>query len=260
MIKLEFHPLADIFPLLGEDELEDLAKDIKANGLQEPIVLYEGKILDGRNRYRGCELVGVEPRFETYEGDNPRAYVISLNVMRRHLDQATKRALIADELRERPETSNRQIAKSLGVKHDTVGSVRAGLVATGQIGQLEKTIGADGKARTSSPARKLVQTPLPTLEITRRTVEMPPENFVCDRPVTRLRKFRDEKQAATTRKLASWIIGKCDGDQEIAKVLAWSEELYLYFPEEFDDLLREAAGVPWDDDDEDAAPTDGGAS
>ena len=56
----EFHPLADIFPMLDDNELKALAEDIKTKGLTEPITLYEGKVLDGRNRYRACDLAKVE--------------------------------------------------------------------------------------------------------------------------------------------------------------------------------------------------------
>jgi hypothetical protein len=48
------HPLSEIFPRMGEVELGFVAEDIKANGLKEPIWLYEDKILDGNNRYRAC--------------------------------------------------------------------------------------------------------------------------------------------------------------------------------------------------------------
>lgn len=97
MANLEFHPLAEIFPLIDGAEQADLAADIRTYGLREPIIKYEGKILDGRNRYLACVETGTEPRFEAYTGDNPVAFVISLNLKRRHLNES-QRAMVAAKL------------------------------------------------------------------------------------------------------------------------------------------------------------------
>jgi len=88
------HPAADLFPMLEPARLQELADDIAAQGLREPIRLYRGAILDGRNRYAACRIAGVQPRFERVDDAiDPWAYVWSLNGERRDL-AAERRYLI----------------------------------------------------------------------------------------------------------------------------------------------------------------------
>ena len=94
---LKVHPAAEIFPMLNAEELDALALDIKANGLQQPIVMWEGLLLDGRNRLAACAICGVEPSFKQYEGNSPVTFVISANIKRRQLD-ASQRACVAVEI------------------------------------------------------------------------------------------------------------------------------------------------------------------
>ena len=149
-----FHPLADAFPLIDGREFDDLVDDIREHGLREHIVLHDGLILDGRNRYRACIEAGVAPTFVDYPGDDPRAFVISMNIMRRHLDAAQKRKIVADLLKDDPNKSDRSIAAVVKVDGKTVAAVRKGLEATAEIPQLTKTTGKDGKTRPRKPVRE----------------------------------------------------------------------------------------------------------
>lgn len=88
------HPVAELFPPLSDEELKELAEDITANGLLNDIVLDgQGRIIDGRNRFRACEIAGVEPSFMTWVGDDPTAFIIAQNILRRHLDKGQRAAL-----------------------------------------------------------------------------------------------------------------------------------------------------------------------
>jgi ParB-like chromosome segregation protein Spo0J len=154
--QLEFHPIADMFPLMEGEEFNALVADIKANGLREPIVLYEGKIIDGRNRYRACLAAGRKARVFNYDKDvvkDPVAYVISKNIHRRHLTAEQRRDLIAKLIAANPEKSDRAIAEQTKGSHQTVGRVRKAVEATGPDGPVEKKrVGKDGKAR-KQPAK-----------------------------------------------------------------------------------------------------------
>lgn len=93
----EAHPVAGIFPMMSELEYSGLVDDIKANGLREPVWLHrDGRIIDGRNRYRACMQLGIEPDKRTYQGDDSGlvSFVVSLNLHRRHLNES-QRAMVA---------------------------------------------------------------------------------------------------------------------------------------------------------------------
>lgn len=80
------HPYADKFPMLPEAEHVELRESIRANGLRNPIVTdRDGRIVDGRNRYKCCEEIGIEPDVIVYEGDDIAEYVIDCNVTRRNM-------------------------------------------------------------------------------------------------------------------------------------------------------------------------------
>lgn len=122
---LEFHPLADAFPLLEGDEFRDLVDDIKANGLREAIWLHEDRIIDGRNRYRACLDAGVAPKFRDWDGRGSLvAFVVSMNVNRRHLDDS-QRAMAAGKIANLGVGSNQHEAKGSPIGEGSVSQAEA---------------------------------------------------------------------------------------------------------------------------------------
>lgn len=136
---MKAHPLAALFPMLDEAALQELAWDIRTNGLLEPIVQLDGMILDGRNRFEACRRAEVEPRFVAFAGSDPVAFVASKNLHRRQLTTA-QRAIIAAQILDLecppvaqvgqsvaatdgpggPPTSQRQVAAAMAVGRGTV--------------------------------------------------------------------------------------------------------------------------------------------
>jgi hypothetical protein len=174
------HPAADIFPPLGADELRELADDIKANGLHEKVKIIERPrqrpdgswnpydpreqiLIDGRNRLDAMELAGL-PIFlrgsteldpdivDELDRDeiDPIAYVIGVNIRRRHLTGEQKRDLIAQLLKLDPSKSNRQIAALVGVDHKTVAPVRRQKEGRGEIPHVSKTVDTRGRRQPTT--------------------------------------------------------------------------------------------------------------
>ena len=92
------HKIATLFPLMSETEIEELAGDIRQNGLKSPIITLDNQILDGRNRYRACQKAGTEPTFIEYSGTDPVRDVLSWNLHRRHLTPSQRATLAVEVL------------------------------------------------------------------------------------------------------------------------------------------------------------------
>jgi hypothetical protein len=155
------HPAAEKLPRMSDAELRALSKDISENGLSTPIdfrmVGEDREILDGRHRMDALEMAGIEPpakAFRELDLDEAGAvlHVISMNIHRRHLDHEQKRQVIADLLKADPSLSDRQIGKAAAADHKTVAAQRGRMERTGELPQLKKRKGADGKIRKAKPA------------------------------------------------------------------------------------------------------------
>ena len=100
------HPIASLFPMMPDDELDALAEDIKQHGQRESIVLARDSadifhlvVIDGRNRYEACRRAGVEPDFGKFYGIEPKdigAWIVSQNIRRRHLTTSQRAALAVE--------------------------------------------------------------------------------------------------------------------------------------------------------------------
>ena len=146
----EWHPLSMAFRMMTAEEYAEFLSDIRANGLRDAVVLYQGKILDGRNRYKACQEAGIVPHFIEFVGDDEAAerFVESKNAHRRHLSVEERLDRVRKKLKADPEKSNRVIAEETKTDRETVQKERKKLEEAGEIPQTEARKGKDERKQT----------------------------------------------------------------------------------------------------------------
>lgn len=130
--QLKPHPYCEQLPRMSDQEFDSLVADIRANGQKEPILLFEGKILDGRNRYDACKTAGVEPRTKIFTGSSEEAKQLSIsnNLVRRHLTASQKSMILVNSVLlpdaggkrqyRKGDSSIRSTASRFGVNHVSI--------------------------------------------------------------------------------------------------------------------------------------------
>jgi ParB/Sulfiredoxin domain len=177
MAEFEDHPLTNIFELMNDAQLAELAADIKAEGQRDPIFLWQGKIIDGRNRYRACQILGIEVLWRKMDFSDDKealAFVVSRNLKRLHLPPKKRDEMIV-RARNSPiwrDASNREIARQIDVDEATV---RRALKQNADVGYLRKNA-----ADTPSNPIENTQTPSDVVE-SEPTSPTPPETITVKR-------------------------------------------------------------------------------
>jgi ParB-like chromosome segregation protein Spo0J len=114
--EFEFHPIANVFPMMEGAEFKRFKEDIRTRKQQEHIIIYQGKILDGRNRYKACKELGLTPTTKLLpDGVDPVAFVLSANLHRRHLNES-QRAMVAAKLASLPVGANQHTKEGLSIE------------------------------------------------------------------------------------------------------------------------------------------------
>ena len=175
-----------------------------ARGVMVPVELDEaGEVLDGHHRVRACAELGITeyPRIirPGLTEDQKREHILALNLDRRHLTQEQRRTLIAELLKAKPEDSNREVAAQVKVSPTTVGDVRAELEATVQIGQLDRTIGHDGKSRPAHRPAIITTTEAQTQQALTLIPTMPVQHGAGFATVGNLRAAERQQNLAAAR-------------------------------------------------------------
>ena len=158
---------------MSAEDFQALVDDIDNNGQREPVMIYEGMVLDGWHRYQACTSLGMEPTKFEFQGDDPVAFVLSQNLHRRHLSASQRAAAVVSCTQWRPvgkakpETisglkTEKEMAKTAGTSDRTIRDAKtahkAGLTEVVKSGAMTAN-------EAAKVARGTVEKPAPKIEI-----------------------------------------------------------------------------------------------
>jgi ParB-like chromosome segregation protein Spo0J len=244
-------------PSADDDELQNLTDDIRAHGLLDPIVLFEQRILDGRNRAAACSSAGVAPGYVEFEGTREEAlvFVVSHNLKRRHL---TKQA-IADTLVEAEdfnlhydlgEPATHPDIKMSAQKPKTASSRELAKVAGGVVSREMINATRKVKEKAEPELQQAVKRGRIGVQDAAKAADLPPEQqkVIAASPKPR----RAAQVAIEAAKNAASHSANDEGDQRAALRKAWEKATaFRRLWEAADDGTKEwFMGVVWFDLDE----------
>ena len=146
----EIHPLAAIFPEMEGEDSEQLKTSIAAAGQQVPIIMYNGVLLDGRNRLNACRALGITVKAVEWQGTGTaEELIIALNLHRRHLTASQRAALAVKLLPALEQQAAERMEAGVSNPSEKVPQGRAVDLAGTQVGVSGKTV---AKARKIAEA------------------------------------------------------------------------------------------------------------
>lgn len=217
------HPLSKAFPSMPEEQFKALVDDIDLNGVRNPILLYQGKIIDGWHRYQAClELNVKKMRMADWDGDDPVAFVLSQNLHRRHLNPS-QRSLIFAELAEWNEKTGR-VSKSLQaatltlekaaeltqVSKRTMSLAKAAMEAEPEVQEAVK----EGRMSVSEAAKLSKEDP----EIQKKKAKEPKQKKHSDKPRVEMVPLEDYQMLETNYVALSEELAACSAVKESREV------------------------------------------
>jgi len=177
------HDLSAAFPDMQEKEFAELVDSIKQHGQHDPIVVFEGMVLDGWHRFTACQQLGIDCAAEEYSGNNPQEFVLARNIHRRNLTGSQRAAAVVavsewakrgtnnknlktatGEVTSHVPLSNKEMAETAGVTTRTIQQAKKAIEAG--LGEEVKTgkMSVDAAVKQVAAKVKAEQAPPPAAE------------------------------------------------------------------------------------------------
>jgi len=260
---VKFRPEAEIWPLMSDNDLKALAEDIDRQGQLEPISIYQGDILDGRNRWLAMTQYcrsGRRPKLEDVSPESPIAFVVSLNEQRRHLtgDQramAAARALpfYEAEAKKRMATKGAPIGAPQETKHRASDDAARAFGTTPRTVQRAKTVQKKGSRKLNEAVATSALSLGKAEDITKHYPDKKAQDVQVDaiaksRMATRVKGLTGEVEWYTPRlylDAAIKVMGAIDLDPASSDRAQEHVQASRYFTMETDGLEQHWTGRVW---------------
>jgi len=231
-MKYEIHPAAELFPTMSDEELQGLIADIQANGQHEPATLWNGKLIDGRNRAKACETIGIELQCCELDSDtDPIKWVLSYNLHRRHLTPSQK-AMVAVKLKEllEPEAKERKKRKPADSVVEKLPPQKSRDQAAAAVGISGKLVDAAEKVTKKGSPELQAAVVKGDVSVSRaaKIADAPPAEQVAmidaprqsnDEPALKRMIERESEKLV----IARWLFDSCSEQQRAMVSVAWSD-------------------------------------
>lgn len=241
---MEWHPYAKLFPLLPDDRLHELAEDIRQHGLRQRIIVDDQeRIIDGRNRYRACQMAGVEPELEPFVGTDEEVLrlVISLNLHRRHLKES-QRAMIAAEAVSTSHGGNRKQEQGANLHLESGENVSVSKAAEA-LGVSPRSVKSASKVQskgTPELQNAVIDGQIPVSRAA-KLADLPPEQQVAEVEAAKAPKPPRQKPAAVLPEPDEVIPPRKGFDLLMEQTIAMDavREAFSHWPEEYREEVPE---------------------
>lgn len=261
------HPLSAAFPGMAPLDFAELTNDIRSNGVQQPITIFEDMVLDGWHRYRAAYASGQDCPCLPFTGADPRRFVLSLNLNRRHLTGSQKAEAVVSVNSWQPSgpprkgepgsplSTVKEMAEEAGVSERTIqkakkahaaglgDAVKAGKVSVKKAAEIADLPEEEREAAIEAPAPKKDKAPKsdPTPErVTELETLLKDREEECRELISESRQNNDEFQAMVR------IVDAEDQMAQLRKELAQAMELNRILQERLNSKMSECHGLAKD--------------
>jgi ParB-like chromosome segregation protein Spo0J len=143
----EPHPLAALMPMMDDEAFTNLKADVAKRGIEHQMTIYQGLLLDGRNRMRAARELGLKltsANFKEFTGTTAEAeaFVISANLHRRQLNNKQKQEFAQKMIAKYPDESDRALARMTSLSKSTIAIARAALANSPEKRKLDAAVKA----------------------------------------------------------------------------------------------------------------------